>query len=84
MRSVEIKINLFAALRDAAGKPEVSLPWKQGMTCLDILQQLKNKFYPATSLWTVSFVAINGHYAEPGTILGPEDEVAVLPPVSGG
>ena len=81
---MEIKINLFAALRDAAGKPEVRIPWKQGMTCLDVVGQLKEKFYLAASLWAVSFVAVNGHYAEAGTVLNPEDEVAVLPPVSGG
>ena len=81
---MEIKINLFAALRDAVGKSEVSLPWKPGMTCLDIVEKLKGKFYPAASLWAASFVAVNGHYAEPGTVLNPEDEVAVLPPVSGG
>lgn len=81
---MEIKVSLFAALREAAGKPEVMLSWKQGMTSRDVVAQLKKDFYPAASLFDASFVAINGNYAEPGMVLGPEDEVAVLPPVSGG
>ncbi len=81
---MEIKISLFAALRDASGETEVRLPWRQGMTPLDIVEQLQKRFRPAASLFAVSFVAINGQYAEQTAVLEPEDEVAVLPPVSGG
>ncbi len=81
---VQIKVRLFTALRDAAGKEEVSLPWKRGMTYPDILGELKKKFRPMVSLLECSFVAVNGGYAEPDQVLAPEDEVAVLPPVSGG
>ena len=81
---MEIKINLFAALKDAAGKAEVRLPWKQGMTCRDILEELKKDFYSTASLLEHSFVAVNGNYAELGMNLMPEDEIAVMPPVSGG
>lgn len=81
---MQLKVYLFAALRDAAGSEEVSLPWKQGMTYLDILEELKINFQPMASLLECSFVAVNGRYAEPEQILIPEDEVVVLPPVSGG
>ncbi len=81
---MEIKIHLFAALRDAAGKTEVKLPWKQGMTSLDVVEQLKKNFCSTASLLESSFVAVNGNYAERSAVLGPEDEVAVLPPMSGG
>ncbi len=79
-----IKVSFFAALRDAAGKTEVSLSWRQGMTSLNLVEQLKQKFHEASSLLESSLVAVNGQYAEPGTVLNPEDEVAVLPPMSGG
>jgi molybdopterin converting factor small subunit len=29
-------------------------------------------------------LSVNQHYAGPGTVLGANDEVALLPPVSGG
>lgn len=81
---MEMKIKLFTSLREVAGKSEVSLPWKQGMTYPDILEELKRNFHGAASLLGCSLVAVNGVYASPDKILMPEDEIAVLPPVSGG
>ena len=81
---MEIKIKLFTVLRDAAGKEEVIMPWRQGMTYLDLLGDLKKKYTAMASLLESSFVSVNGRFAERGIFLMPEDEVAVLPPVSGG
>ena len=81
---MQVKVNLFAALKDGVGVGEVHLTWKQGMTCRDILEQLKKRFCSLTSLLEHSFVAVNGSYAELGMGLMPEDDIAVLPPVSGG
>ena len=81
---MEVKVKLFTALREGAGQEEVSFRWKQGMTHRDILDELKKMFQPLSPLLECSFVAVNGCYAEPGLVLMPEDEVAVLPPVSGG
>ena len=81
---MEVKVNLFAALRDGAGAGEVHLSWKQGITCRDILAELKKRFASLASLLEHSFVAVNGSYAESEMTLMPEDEIAVMPPVSGG
>lgn len=81
---MKMKVKLFTALRDAAGLEDVFLSWRQGMTPRDVLQSLREIFHPMSALLDVSFVAINGRYAAPGAVLMPEDEVAVLPPVSGG
>ena len=81
---MEVKVNLFAALRDGAGVGKIRLPWKQGITCRDILGELKKRFLSMTSLLEHSYVAVNGSYAESDRSLMPEDEIAVLPPVSGG
>ncbi len=81
---MEMRVKLFTVLRDAAGKEEVILPWRQGMTYLDLIVELKKKFRGMSPLLDSSFVAVNGRFAERGTALMPEDEVAVLPPVSGG
>ena len=81
---MEIKVNLFAALKEGAGKSEIRLPWQKGINCRDILEELKKRFDTLSGLLEHSLVAVNGNYAEPGMMLMPEDEVAVLPPVSGG
>ena len=79
-----MKIGLFAALKDAAGKNEMRIAWKQGMTARDVVEELKKNFETLGPLLERSFVAVNGSYASLTSCLNPEDEVAVLPPVSGG
>ena len=81
---MEIKVRLFAALRDTAGKSEVRLAWKSGMTCDDVIGLLKSEFHLIAPLLEHSLVAVNGNYAESAKCLSPEDEIALLPPVSGG
>ena len=84
MSGDKLNIKLFAALKDAAGRAEVSLAWRPGMTSRDVLEELRIHFLSMASLLPHSLVAVNGDHAEPARILMPEDEVAVLPPVSGG
>ena len=82
---MEMTVNLFAALKDAAGKNQIKILWEPGMTCGDVLEAVKRGLAPAWAGWVEhSFVAVNGSYADSGRGLSPEDEVAVLPPVSGG
>lgn len=81
---MEMRVKLFTVLRDAAGKEEIVMPWRQGMTSPDLIKDLKKNFESMAPLLDASMVAINGRFAERGTVLMPEDEVAVLPPVSGG
>ncbi|MBI3313783.1 MAG: MoaD/ThiS family protein [Candidatus Omnitrophica bacterium] len=81
---MEMRVSLFAALKDMAGKSEIQVTWRKGITCSDVLAELKKSFHSITPLLERSFVAVNGNYAELDWALRPEDEVAVLPPVSGG
>ena len=79
-----IKVKFFAILKEILGREEMILDFPPPISCGEVLAFLKNSFSDTASLLESSFVAVNGQYAECGTILGPEDEVAVLPPVSGG
>ena len=81
---MEMKVIFLAALRDGSGVGEIRLPWKQGITCRQILEELKERFESVSSLLERSLVAVNGNYAGPDWDLMPEDEIAILPPVSGG
>lgn len=93
---VNIKIKLFANLREHAGKSEIML---NGDTVMDILDSLTVQ-YP--SLKEIIFedntdepklrgyinVFVNGnsiqHLDGFSTILEQDDEIAIFPPVSGG
>jgi molybdopterin converting factor subunit 1 len=78
-----IKILLFGAAADRAGTRETQV--QAGQLTLDELWQLLLEQHPSLSPMrdTLAF-AVNGEYARGDTPVSPGDEVAVLPPVSGG
>ena len=78
-----IKVLLFGAAADRAGTRETQVP--VGETTLDELWSLLAELHPDLSPMrdTLAF-AVNGEYARGDTRVSPGDEVAVLPPVSGG
>ena len=78
-----IKVLLFGAAADRAGTRETQVP--VGETTLDELWPLLAEQYPGLSPMrdTLAF-AVNGEYARGDARVSPGDEVAVLPPVSGG
>ena len=79
----EVKVLLFGAAADQAGTREAELV-ANGVT-LDELWSMLTLKYPALSPMrdTLAF-AINGEYARGEDTVSAGDEVAVLPPVSGG
>ncbi|MBD0353708.1 MAG: molybdopterin converting factor subunit 1 [Actinomycetota bacterium] len=78
-----IKILLFGAAADRAGTRETQV--QAGEVTLDELWPLLLERHPSLSPMrdTLAF-AVNGEYARGDTPVSPGDEVAVLPPVSGG
>jgi molybdopterin converting factor subunit 1 len=78
-----IKVLLFGAAADRAGTRETQVP--VGETTLDELWSLLAELHPDLSPMrdTLAF-AVNGEYARGDVRVSPGDEVAVLPPVSGG
>ncbi len=78
-----IRVLLFGAAADRAGTRETLVP--AGETTLDELWPLLVERHPGLSPMhdTLAF-AINGEYVRGDARISPGDEVAVLPPVSGG
>ncbi|HEV3476882.1 MAG TPA: molybdopterin converting factor subunit 1 [Rubrobacteraceae bacterium] len=78
-----IKVLLFGAAADRAGTRETQV--RVGETTLDELWPLLAERHPGLSPMrdTLAF-AVNGEYARGDALVAPGDEVAVLPPVSGG
>lgn len=76
------EVRLFAQARDAAGMSSATL---EGSTVAQVLDALVERFGPAMAeVVGISRVWVNGEPSEPEAPVGPGDEVAVLPPVSGG
>jgi molybdopterin converting factor subunit 1 len=79
-----IRVLLFAVLRDAAGIAEVRMDLVAGATARSAADELIGRF-PALKpyLPKVAF-AVNQQYVPPHTELRDGDELALIPPVSGG
>ena len=76
---MRIAIRLFAGLRELAGKRAVEIDLPDGSTAADI--------WPALDLGTEPpglLLAVNKQYVPRETVLVEGDEVALIPPVSGG
>jgi MoaE-MoaD fusion protein len=76
---VQVVVKLFAALRERAGTPERTLELEDGATAGDVWRALELGEEPGGLLY-----AVNKEYAERGRPLEDGDEVALIPPVSGG
>ncbi len=81
---MRIEIQLFAALRERAGTERVVLEDVPEGTTVAGLKELVRAAHPALGdLGSVAGV-VGTSYVSPETVLEPGDEVALLPPVSGG
>jgi MoaD family protein len=79
-----VRLRLFAAARDAAGRAEVEL---DATTVGELLDAARADFGPEfAAVLTRARVWVNGDEpsAGDGSVLVDGDEVAVVPPVSGG
>jgi molybdopterin converting factor subunit 1 len=81
---MRVTIRLFARLRDIAGASELSRDLASGATIGDLWRQLATEFPELARYERSISTAINADYARMDQIVGDGDEVAFLPPVSGG
>ena len=81
---MRVTVRLFARVRDIVGAAEVVREVPEGATLHDVWQDLIAE-YPALEPYTASVSAArNLEYAPMKAPLADGDEVAFLPPVSGG
>jgi molybdopterin synthase catalytic subunit len=76
---VTVRVRLFAALRERAGSGSVEIELSEGAVVGDVWPALDLGDEPPGILF-----AVNRAYAERDVPLSDGDEVAVIPPVSGG
>lgn len=80
--TLSIRVRLFAALRDEAGAPVVQA---EGATAGEVVEALAQRYGERfAKIASVGQVVVNGERASRDTVLVEGDELALLPPVSGG
>lgn len=77
-----IKVRLFAAYREAVDAGELEIAHEPGLTVGALWARLSDE-HPGLARWKAS-AAVNASWARQDTVLVDGDEVAFLPPVSGG
>jgi molybdopterin converting factor subunit 1 len=81
---VRVTVRLFARLRDVAGASELARDLPPGATIGDVWRELAREFPEFAGYERSISSAINADYARIDQVIGDGDEVAFLPPVSGG
>ena len=79
-----ISVLLFAAAREAAGTGRVQLPFREGLTAREVWSGLMEEKPALKALDSSVSIAVNQRFVARETPLADGDEVAILPPVSGG
>jgi len=81
---MKIKVRLFARYRELVGNTETNLQIQPGTTVGTLKSQIERQFPQLKSYANNLLVALNGEFADSDSVLKKGDEVALLPPFSGG
>lgn len=81
---MRVTLKLFARLRDIAGTADMTRDVEVGATVRTLWRQFAAEFPEVASYERSISTAVNADYARMDRVLTDGDEVAFLPPVSGG
>jgi molybdopterin converting factor subunit 1 len=79
---MDLKIKAFGISKEIVGGKEIVFK-VNGQTVADLRRALNEKF-PALLNLNSLFIAVNNSYSEEEVLLKESDEIALIPPVSGG
>lgn len=80
---MKLSVLLFGIACDIVGDRNISVDLPENENVAGLLNYLRNK-YPSFNDLQSLFVAVNDTYAKSEQVLHEDDEIALIPPVSGG
>lgn len=81
---MRVAVRLFATYREVVGRPDLAMELEPGATLADALAALFADHPRLERFEDTMILAVNHEFAEVSTPLREGDEVALMPPVSGG
>jgi len=78
-----VNILAFGIAKEILGNRMNSMPFITGLSVEGLKGELEQR-YPRLQELTSFMIAVNGEYAGAGIVIKPGDEIAIIPPVSGG
>jgi len=80
---MEVNVLLFGITKDLVGKQMIKLQLSPPATVSDFKKILQDAYPALIELDSVA-VAVNSEYANDNHLINVNDEIALIPPVSGG
>ena len=81
---MKVRVLLFARLRELSGGDSLEMEVPEGTTLGELWSRLQAQVPALRAFARPPLMARNLEYAGPGTVLTGDEEIAFLPPVSGG
>ena len=81
---MEVAVKCFAWAREVTGEDEIVLDVPDGGTVADLRGQLIARYPVFSGRMEAIAVSVNQEFAGDSRSLSPHDEVALIPPISGG
>ena len=78
-----MKVLAFGIVKEILGGASVIVPMDNNIS-VTILKTWLEEQYPRLKQLSSFMIAVNGEYASADTVIKPGDEIAIIPPVSGG
>ena len=79
-----MRVLFFGSLKELVGKEQGVMEVTPGATAGDLIDLCRAETSKQSEVWTRLAVAVNEEYRSRSAVLAEGDEVALLPPVSGG
>jgi len=80
---MKCKVKAFGISREIVGGRNVEIDLPEGQTIAELKNHLFEK-YPALGALRSVYIAVNNEYADEQAFVKEGDEIALIPPVSGG
>jgi len=81
---MKVRVRCFAAAREIVGTGELVVDLPEGSTLIQLLDRIQGQFPRLQGLAGSLLFSVNREYAPSDKRLSADDEVALIPPVSGG
>ncbi len=81
---MRVRVLFFGVLKEIAGKSTEDVELRDGSSVRDVLERYEAQIPQLKALLSSVACAVNQQYSGPETKLSANDELALLPPVSGG
>jgi len=81
---MNLSVRLFAGLKERFQTEKLSVSLEESSTVKNLIEQLAETYPDHAQLLMACMVAVNQEYAEETRVIRNGDEIALIPPVSGG